>query len=99
VGRHRRHRLVRRRRGDRQQTILAKASYGPYARAMIRICKEENFHKRQGYEIVATLANGTPGAEGDGAGRREPMVVANADDVRPERRQLAEHGRADSLEG
>ncbi|HVZ78108.1 MAG TPA: 1,2-phenylacetyl-CoA epoxidase subunit PaaA [Gemmatimonadaceae bacterium] len=43
------------------QTVLAKASYGPYARAMIRICKEENFHKRQGYEIVATLANGTPG--------------------------------------
>jgi ring-1,2-phenylacetyl-CoA epoxidase subunit PaaA len=42
------------------QTILAKASYGPYARAMIRVCKEENFHKRQGYEIVATLANGTP---------------------------------------
>jgi ring-1,2-phenylacetyl-CoA epoxidase subunit PaaA len=42
------------------QTILAKASFGPYARAMIRICKEENFHKRQGYEIVATLANGTP---------------------------------------
>ena len=42
------------------QTALAKASYGPYARAMIRICKEENFHKRQGYEIVATLANGTP---------------------------------------
>lgn len=42
------------------QTALAKASYGPYARAMVRICKEENFHKRQGYEIVATLANGTP---------------------------------------
>src|SRR5215210_4883717 len=42
------------------QTVLAKASYGPYARAMIRICKEENFHKRQGYEIVATLADGTP---------------------------------------
>jgi ring-1,2-phenylacetyl-CoA epoxidase subunit PaaA len=42
------------------QTVLAKASYGPYARAMIRICKEENFHKRQGYEIVATLATGTP---------------------------------------
>ena len=43
------------------QTVLAKASYGPYARAMIRICKEENFHKKQGYEIIATLANGTPG--------------------------------------
>ena len=42
------------------QTMLAKASYGPYARAMIRICKEENFHKRQGYEICATLAGGTP---------------------------------------
>ena len=42
------------------QTMLAKASYGPYARAMIRICKEENFHKRQGYEIMATLARGTP---------------------------------------
>jgi ring-1,2-phenylacetyl-CoA epoxidase subunit PaaA len=43
------------------QTMLAKASYGPYARAMVRICKEENFHKRQGYEIMATLAAGTPG--------------------------------------
>ncbi|MCA0376746.1 MAG: 1,2-phenylacetyl-CoA epoxidase subunit A [Gemmatimonadetes bacterium] len=42
------------------QTVLAKASYGPYARAMIRICKEENFHKRQGYEICTVLANGTP---------------------------------------
>jgi ring-1,2-phenylacetyl-CoA epoxidase subunit PaaA len=41
------------------QTVLAKTSYGPYARAMVRICKEENFHKRQGYEICATLANGT----------------------------------------
>ncbi|MDQ6716976.1 MAG: 1,2-phenylacetyl-CoA epoxidase subunit A [Gemmatimonadota bacterium] len=42
------------------QTVLAKASFGPYARAMIRICKEENFHKKQGYEIIATLAKGTP---------------------------------------
>src|SRR3954470_19712142 len=42
------------------QTMLAKASYGPYARAMVRICKEENFHKRQGFEIIATLAGGTP---------------------------------------
>jgi ring-1,2-phenylacetyl-CoA epoxidase subunit PaaA len=41
------------------QTMLAKASYGPYARAMIRICKEENFHKRQGFEIITTLALGT----------------------------------------
>ena len=42
------------------QTMLAHASYGPYARAMVRICKEENFHKRQGYELCATLARGTP---------------------------------------
>jgi len=42
------------------QTMLAKTSYGPYARAMIRICKEENFHKRQGYEICSVLATGTP---------------------------------------
>ncbi|HTR77333.1 MAG TPA: 1,2-phenylacetyl-CoA epoxidase subunit PaaA [Gemmatimonadaceae bacterium] len=41
------------------QTMLAKASYGPYKRAMIRICKEENFHKRQGYEIMMVLAGGT----------------------------------------
>jgi ring-1,2-phenylacetyl-CoA epoxidase subunit PaaA len=41
------------------QTTLAKTSYGPYARAMLRICAEENFHKRQGFEILATLAAGT----------------------------------------
>jgi len=41
------------------QTMLARSSYGPYSRAMLRICSEENFHKKQGYEIVATLANGT----------------------------------------
>ncbi len=42
------------------QTMLAKCSYGPYARAMVRICKEENFHRRQGYEILAQLMHGTP---------------------------------------
>ncbi len=42
------------------QTMLARASYGPYSRAMVRICKEENFHKRQGYELCATLSRGTP---------------------------------------
>ncbi len=41
------------------QTMLAKCSYGPYARANLRICKEENFHKRQGYEIISIMANGT----------------------------------------
>lgn len=42
------------------QTMLAKCSFGPYARANLRICKEESFHKKQGYEIIATLASGTP---------------------------------------
>lgn len=42
------------------QIPLCRCSYGPYARAMIRICKEESFHQRQGYEIVMTLARGTP---------------------------------------
>jgi ring-1,2-phenylacetyl-CoA epoxidase subunit PaaA len=41
------------------QTMLAKASYGPYARAMVRICREENFHKRQGFEIMSVLASGS----------------------------------------
>ncbi|MBI5927754.1 MAG: 1,2-phenylacetyl-CoA epoxidase subunit A [Chloroflexi bacterium] len=42
------------------QTMLARCSYGPYARAMVRICAEENFHRRQGQDIVITLALGTP---------------------------------------
>ncbi len=42
------------------QVALMGTSYGPYARAMVRICKEESFHQRQGYEILLTLCNGTP---------------------------------------
>ncbi|MCR9289110.1 MAG: 1,2-phenylacetyl-CoA epoxidase subunit A [Bacteroidetes bacterium] len=41
------------------QVMLTRASYGPYARAMVRICKEESFHQRQGYEILLTLCRGT----------------------------------------
>lgn len=41
------------------QVALQRTSYGPYARAMVRICKEESFHQRQGYEIMATLMRGT----------------------------------------
>lgn len=41
------------------QVALCRTSYGPYARAMVRICKEESFHQRQGYEILLTLARGT----------------------------------------
>lgn len=42
------------------QVPLCRCSYGPYARAMVRVCKEESFHQRQGYEIMLTLCNGTP---------------------------------------
>jgi ring-1,2-phenylacetyl-CoA epoxidase subunit PaaA len=42
------------------QVPLCRTSYGPYGRAMIRICKEESFHQRQGYEILYTLTHGTP---------------------------------------
>jgi ring-1,2-phenylacetyl-CoA epoxidase subunit PaaA len=42
------------------QIPLCRCSYGPYARAMVRVCKEESFHQRQGFEIMLTLARGTP---------------------------------------
>jgi ring-1,2-phenylacetyl-CoA epoxidase subunit PaaA len=41
------------------QVPLCRCSYGPYARAMVRVCKEESFHQRQGFEIMLTLTNGT----------------------------------------
>ena len=41
------------------QVMLTRTSYGPYARAMVRICKEESFHQRQGYEILLTLVRGS----------------------------------------
>jgi ring-1,2-phenylacetyl-CoA epoxidase subunit PaaA len=41
------------------QVMLTRTSYGPYARAMVRICKEESFHQRQGFEILWVLSKGT----------------------------------------
>ncbi|MEO9485794.1 MAG: 1,2-phenylacetyl-CoA epoxidase subunit PaaA [Ekhidna sp.] len=41
------------------QVPLCRASYGPYARAMVRVCKEESFHQRQGFEILLTLCRGS----------------------------------------
>src|SRR5271170_5796476 len=43
------------------QVPLCRSSYGPYARAMVRICKEESFHQRQGYELLMTMMRGTQG--------------------------------------
>jgi ring-1,2-phenylacetyl-CoA epoxidase subunit PaaA len=42
------------------QIPICRCSYGPYARAMVRICREESFHQRQGFEIMMTLSRGTP---------------------------------------
>jgi ring-1,2-phenylacetyl-CoA epoxidase subunit PaaA len=42
------------------QVALCRTSYGPYARAMVKICKEESFHQRQGYESLTKLCSGTP---------------------------------------
>ncbi|MEX0281369.1 MAG: 1,2-phenylacetyl-CoA epoxidase subunit PaaA, partial [Arenibacterium sp.] len=42
------------------QVPLQRTSYGPYSRAMIRICKEESFHQRQGYDAIRKMAEGTP---------------------------------------
>jgi ring-1,2-phenylacetyl-CoA epoxidase subunit PaaA len=42
------------------QIPLCRCSYGPYARAMVRVCKEESFHQRQGYDIMMKLCRGTP---------------------------------------
>ena len=42
------------------QVPLQRTSYGPYSRAMVRICKEESFHQRQGFQIMMVMANGTP---------------------------------------
>lgn len=42
------------------QVALQRTSYGPYARGMVRICKEESFHQRQGYELLLEMSRGTP---------------------------------------
>jgi ring-1,2-phenylacetyl-CoA epoxidase subunit PaaA len=42
------------------QVPLQRTSYGPYARAMVRVCKEESFHQRQGYDLLMEMMNGTP---------------------------------------
>jgi ring-1,2-phenylacetyl-CoA epoxidase subunit PaaA len=42
------------------QVPLTRCSYGPYARAMVRVCKEESFHQRQGFDVLTTLCTGTP---------------------------------------
>ncbi len=81
------------------QIPLCRCSYGPYARAMIRICKEESFHQRQGYEIMVTLCrDGTPEQKAMAQERFESLVVAGADDVWPARQGQPAHRSVDALE-
>ena len=76
------------------QIPICRCSYGPYARAMVRICKEESFHQRQGFEIMLTLARGTPAQKAHGAGRARSLVVAVDHDVRSVRRGFEAHARS-----
>lgn len=62
------------------QIPLCRTSYGPYSRAMIRICKEESFHQRQGYEIMLTLAKGSD-VQKNGTRCFKQVVVAKYYDV------------------
>ncbi len=70
------------------QVPLCRCSYGPYARAMIRICKEESFHQRQGYDILYTLSHGTAAQHAMAQDVGGPLVVPGAGDVRPAGRRL-----------
>ena len=80
------------------QVMLTRTSYGPYSRAMVRICKEESFHQRQGYEILLTLCRGTDEQKAHGAGCARPLVVAVAHDVRPAGRRVDPHAAIDGME-
>ena len=80
------------------QVPLQRCSYGPYARAMVRICKEESFHQRQGYDIMMKLCAGTPEQKSDGAGRTESLLVARSDDVRTFGRGLGPQRAVDAVE-
>ena len=80
------------------QVPLCRSSYGPYARAMVRICKEESFHQRQGYELLLTMMRGTDAQRAMVQDAGGPLVVAVADDVRPAGRRLAQHRAVHGLE-
>ena len=80
------------------QVPLQRCSFGPYARAMVRICKEESFHQRQGFDIMLKLSQGSAEPKGDGPGRLGPLVVAVADDVRPTGYRLSPLGAVRGLE-
>ena len=80
------------------QVPICRCSYAPYARAMIRICREESFHQRQGYEALLTMMkHGTDAQKAMVQDAVEPLVVARDHDVRPARRPVAQHRAVDAL--
>ena len=80
------------------QIALQRTSYGPYSRAMVRICKEESFHARQGYSILLALSRGSEEQRALLQDAVDRLVVAIADDVRAPRRRVHPHRRVDGVE-
>ena len=80
------------------QIPLCRCSYGPYARAMIRVCKEEVIPPAAGLRDHGDALARHGRAKGDGAGRAEPLVVAGADDVRAARRRQPAQRHLDEVE-
>ena len=64
------------------QVPLQRTSYGPYARAMVRICKEESFHQRQGFDIMMKMARGTDAQREMAQDALNRFWYPSADDVR-----------------
>ena len=80
------------------QIPLCRCSYGPYARAMVRVCREESFHQRQGYDLMLHLAHGTAEQKRMAQDALESMVVAGAHDVRTFRCEFDPQRRIAALE-
>ena len=80
------------------QVPLCRCSYGPYARAMVRICKEESFHQRQGFELLLAMCRGTDAQRAmvqesvDRFWWPSLMMFGPADDASPNSRQSMEWG-------
>jgi hypothetical protein len=80
------------------QVPLQRTSYGPYSRAMIRICKEESLPPAAGLRHHDEDGAGDGGAEAHGAGCAEPVLVSLADDVRALRCRQRAFGAVDGVE-
>ena len=80
------------------QIPLCRCSYGPYARAMIRVCKEESFSSAPGLRDHADIVSRQRRTKSDGTGCPQSLLVAVPDDVWAQRRELGALGSIDSLE-